>query len=219
MARSAMPERGMGNNDNVNSNMPHSRTTTLSYGMMEQTFVLCCELFTISTFTYSSITMCGAFTPQRSRRTRDAPFVAVQQVLPPLASITSSRTRASRPPLPLHYASPGGPTNGTVSMLISPYPEFSMLFDGDEDHEVGGDPLPVLYTNDPKLLNKWLVEHVPMEPCAIGFDTESVPDVPWMPNNQFKGRPVTIQVATADASIVTPLLRNHRYSKACLPLL
>jgi len=40
---------------------------------------------------------------------------------------------------------------------------------GEEGKQEG---LPVLYTNDPYQLNQWLVEHVPMDPCCIGFDTE-----------------------------------------------
>ena len=43
--------------------------------------------------------------------------------------------------------------------------------------------------------------------------------MPWITNNPFKGRPITVQLATTKASIVVPLVRNDRYSKACLPLL
>ena len=58
-------------------------------------------------------------------------------------------------------------------------------------------------------------------PSTLPFfsSLQSVPDVPWMTNNQFKGQPVTVQLATPEASIVIPLIRNNRYSKACLPLL
>lgn len=48
---------------------------------------------------------------------------------------------------------------------------------------------------------------------------QSVPNVPWMTNKAFKGCPVTVQLATPDASVVIPLIQNNRYSKACLPLL
>jgi hypothetical protein len=47
---------------------------------------------------------------------------------------------------------------------------------------------------------------------------QSVPDVPWI-SSKFKGLPVTIQLATSDASIVVPLVHNNRYTKACLPLI
>ena len=111
------------------------------------------------------------------RRTKDnnnnmTPFFAVERMLPPLSPI-----RMRRPTLPSQYStSPGGgPANGTSTLTI-PYSSSArdeeML---EYDPPSGGvDPqaLPVLYTNCPKQLNRWLVEHVPMEACAIGFDTE-----------------------------------------------
>jgi hypothetical protein len=32
--------------------------------------------------------------------------------------------------------------------------------------------LPVLYTNDPKQVTKWLIDNVPKSGCILGFDTE-----------------------------------------------
>ena len=133
-----------------------------------------------NSYTSSVVAVVGgvsAFTPpQRLRRIRtihhpkDTPFFAVEQMLPPLAPIRPT-TRPSQ--LPLHY-SHAGPSNSTttISSLTIPYSSSTSMNYDDEEEESGGDPLPVLYTNDPKMLNRWLVEHVPMEPCAIGFDTE-----------------------------------------------
>jgi hypothetical protein len=35
-----------------------------------------------------------------------------------------------------------------------------------------GDAIPVLYTNNPNVVYKWLSDHVPTEGCTLGFDVE-----------------------------------------------
>jgi hypothetical protein len=32
--------------------------------------------------------------------------------------------------------------------------------------------LPILYTNDPKAVSRWLSDHVPRDGCVLGFDVE-----------------------------------------------
>lgn len=35
-----------------------------------------------------------------------------------------------------------------------------------------GDAIPVLYTNNPNIVYKWLSDHLPSEGCTLGFDVE-----------------------------------------------
>ncbi|CAB9521512.1 Exonuclease [Seminavis robusta] len=169
-----------------------------------------------------------AFTPPRGHRLRDFSrdrFFAVEHILPPLASIAATprprhRTTLSRNGT-MHTGTAilgGHRNNGTdfgSSRQDTIHRQHIQHYISDHDDK---DALPVLYTNDPKVLNRWLADNIPMEPCVIGFDTESVPDVPWI-HSDFKMRPVTIQLSTCTASVVIPLVQNNRYCRACIPLL
>jgi len=82
--------------------------------------------------------------------------------------------------------------------------------------------LPVTYTNDPKVVQQWLVKKIPADgPCILGFDVESVPGNLDLDNRfvKFKG-PATVQLATLEACLVVHLVRpNGRPSVACAPIL
>lgn len=125
------------------------------------------------------------------------------------------------PVVPVHLVSSvrrGMASNSTmVDTLILPYSSprsySTAVAPGDEEQ------LPVRYTNDPKEINRWLTEHVPTDDCAIGFDTESVPNFPGFPR-QLAGHPALVQLAMTESSIVIPLLnKKKKYTSACLPLL
>lgn len=86
-----------------------------------------------------------AFSVTNRIKHREARYFTVKDCLPPLETMPSSS-------LPSY-------SNSTFTMTM-PYSDTT------------SEPLPVVYSNDPKVLNRWLVDHVPMEGCAVGFDTE-----------------------------------------------
>lgn len=49
-----------------------------------------------------------------------------------------------------------------------PYSSRSFSSSPNEHHK----NLEVLYTNDPKEINRWLTDHLSMSGCTVGFDTE-----------------------------------------------
>lgn len=89
--------------------------------------------------------------------------------------------------------------------------------------------LPVTYTNDPKTLEKWLMDHCSSyqdsEYSLLGFDVESAPNLPWRKplNSHFIGRPASVQLSTPYSSIVvhltwTPEVINHDNKSILSPL-
>lgn len=157
----------------------------------------------------------GVYSDSLGRRTRsgfppgrgyEGQLFTVRQVLPPL-DITALA------------AQPGGANNGTalggthyVGITQGHWP---ISTDECVPHVCG--PLPVVYTNDPRRVERWLGEHVPASASALGFDVESVPGVPWMKGQvKFEG-PATIQLSTPHSSLVVHLTRawGDRRSTAC----
>ena len=71
--------------------------------------------------------------------------------------------------------------------------------------------LPVIYTNDPKTVEKWLTEHCSSQVdgvhSVLGFDVEAAPNLPWRKptNPDFINRPATVQLSTPYSSIVVHL--------------
>jgi len=71
--------------------------------------------------------------------------------------------------------------------------------------------LPVIYTNDSKTLEKWLVDNcrpqADNQHTFLGFDVEAAPNVPWrrIANREFIDRPATVQISTPYKSIVVHL--------------
>jgi len=129
---------------------------------------------------YSSV---SAFTPNRLLRKltfdpKKNKFFAVEHVLPPLEE------DAVGPLLMTHKYDSRNSTEGsssstagtTTTSLTLPYSSQQRTIITNKQEHYGGcgsdAPLHVLYTNDPKMVNQWLMENVPMEGCAIGFDTE-----------------------------------------------
>ena len=92
------------------------------------------------------------------------PLFSVERTLPPLASI---QERAPRPRGMLSNATMG---MGSLNTWTLPYSSrsFSNATATDQNEE----NLQVLYTNDPKQINNWLNQHLSMDGCTIGFDTE-----------------------------------------------
>ena len=84
--------------------------------------------------------------------------------------------------------------------------------------------LPITYTNDPKQITKWLKEHVHdnyIGDCGdcyintfVGFDVESVPNVPWRTptNAKFSNRPATVQISSPYSALVI-----HLTDKSVIP--
>jgi hypothetical protein len=117
------------------------------------------RLQTLSTWTillHASLVF--AFSPPRGLRLRVFQrdrFFSEEHLLAPLDSSSSHLTAA---------AAPSNATVDTMSTWTLPY--------SSQDHTVNGAALPVLYSNDPKMVNRWLTQHLPMDVCAVGFDTE-----------------------------------------------
>lgn len=88
------------------------------------------------------------------------PFFALERTLPPLAS-TQDRLSPSRRMLPNATIGMGSPSTWTL-----PYSNRQEDLHGEQDN------LQVLYTNDPKEINRWLTDNLSMDGCTIGFDTE-----------------------------------------------
>ena len=149
-------------------------TTTLSVGIPGGLLWLVLLLLLSSTTTLAFTQPQDPKRPQQvprlsRRRTsnnhKDTPFFALERRLPPLSPIQTRRST-----LPAQYSTnQGGPANETTTLTI---PYSSSCQEEVVDDPAGPQALPVLYTNCPKRLNRWLVDHVPMEACAIGFDTE-----------------------------------------------
>lgn len=81
-------------------------------------------------------------------------------------------------------------------------------------------PLPVTYTNSPRVVDRWLADNVPgggKEASFVGFDVESVPNAPWIKQQALFDGPAVVQVSTPDSALVVQLTRgrNQRQSTAC----
>jgi len=79
--------------------------------------------------------------------------------------------------------------------------------------------LPVVYTNDPKVVSRWLCDNIPStQGCVLGFDVESVGQSPWMKRKNLG--PATVQLATPGSCLVVQLVRhNGKQSVASAPTL
>lgn len=76
--------------------------------------------------------------------------------------------------------------------------------------EAAAAPIPVTYTNDPRVVHQWIDEclmntHNPV----VGFDVESVPTTPWLQNRVAFEGPATIQLATPHSCLVVHLTRRR----------
>jgi hypothetical protein len=72
-----------------------------------------------------------------------------------------------------------------------------------------GGSIPVLYTNDPQSASHWLETHLSQNDFnAIGWDVESVPNVPWLKYTNFCG-PATVQISVVHAALVVQMV-NHK---------
>mmetsp|Transcript_22619 Transcript_22619/g.65105 ORF Transcript_22619/g.65105 Transcript_22619/m.65105 type:complete len:472 (+) Transcript_22619:54-1469(+) len=81
-------------------------------------------------------------------------------------------------------------------------------------------PLPVTYTNSPRVVERWLADNVPRSgngASSVGFDVESVPNAPWIKHLALFDGPAVVQVSTPDSALVIHLTRerNQRQSTAC----
>jgi hypothetical protein len=114
----------------------------------------------------ASLAFVFAFRPPRGLRLRVFQrdrFFSEEHLLAPLDSSSSSHLHSAA-------AAPSNATVDTMSSWTLPYSR--------QDHAVNaneGPSLPVLCSNDPKMVNRWLTQHLPMDVCAIGFDTEVRP--------------------------------------------
>lgn len=80
--------------------------------------------------------------------------------------------------------------------------------------------LPIIYTNDPKSVEKWACDNIMPDNnnifSFIGFDVEAVPNVPWrkktVENSVFYDRPSTVQLSTPFSSIVIQLTSDYDLS-------
>lgn len=85
---------------------------------------------------------------------------SVDYTLPPLAFI-----HQGRPPRSRVFSNS---TMSSMDTLTMPYSSRSFSSSPNEHHK----NLEVLYTNDPKEINRWLTDHLSMSGCTVGFDTE-----------------------------------------------
>ena len=93
------------------------------------------------------------------------PLFSMERTLPPLASINNQPVSTARSMLSNATIGMGAPTLWNVPSSFSDHKE---------------ENLKVLYTNDPKEINRWLTENLSMDGCTIGFDTEVGSFVVWL---------------------------------------
>jgi len=73
---------------------------------------------------------------------------------------------------------------------------------------VGAPELPVLTTKDPRIIERWIDEHVGTsnEYTILGFDSESIAKPPWKPKRQsLPDGPATVQLSTTTSCIIIQL--------------
>ena len=73
---------------------------------------------------------------------------------------------------------------------------------------VGAPELPVLTTKDPRIIERWIDEHVGTsnEYTILGFDSESIAKPPWKPERQsLPDGPATVQLSTTTSCIIIQL--------------
>ena len=72
-------------------------------------------------------------------------------------------------------------------------------------------PVPVTYTNNPKIVEKWLADNIhtsSKQSATLGFDVESVPVTPWFKSRVAFEGPATVQLATPTNCLVVHLTRK-----------
>jgi len=74
---------------------------------------------------------------------------------------------------------------------------------------IGAPELPVLTTKDPRIIERWLEDHVSAnEYTVLGFDQESIAKPPWKPERaSLPDGPATIQLSTPTSCIIIHLSR------------
>jgi len=72
-------------------------------------------------------------------------------------------------------------------------------------------PIPVTYTNSPKIVQNWLADNISSNDkfSILGFDVESVPITPWMHRQALFQGPATVQLATPTSCLVVHLSRKY----------
>ena len=73
---------------------------------------------------------------------------------------------------------------------------------------VGAPELPVLTTKDPRIIERWIDEHVGTsnEYTILGFDSETIAKPPWKPERQsLPDGPATVQLSTTTSCIIIQL--------------
>lgn len=116
-------------------------------------------------------------------------------------SINASRTRRRRPPRRGGSPQSPRPRKPGLSNMCPPL-----------NGPVGAPQLPVLTTRDPRIIERWLEDHVGSngsdEYSILGFDTESIAKAPWMPErSSLPDGPATIQLSTPASCIIIQLSR------------
>lgn len=100
----------------------------------------------------------------------------------------------------------------SAELMLPPLPpvHYSSSFDSSHESTHGSSQcrsIPVVYTNSPLTISKWLSENISSAGCTLGFDVESNPSTPWTIHPRFEG-PCTVQLATTDACLVVHLFRK-----------
>lgn len=93
--------------------------------------------------------------------------------------------------------------------------------EGENIKSIAG-PFPLVYTNDPATVTQWIDKYVTRKSINyVGFDTESVPDAPWMVERGKVPGPATVQLSTMESSLVVHLshCRNNLVPPALVELL
>lgn len=79
-------------------------------------------------------------------------------------------------------------------------------------------PIPVTYTNNPKIVHRWLSQNLPSpsqtKNAILGFDVESVPNTPWFKNKVLFEGPATVQLATPSNCLVIHLTRKYNQNQS-----
>ena len=73
---------------------------------------------------------------------------------------------------------------------------------------IGAPELPVLTTKDPRIIERWIDEHVGSsnEYTILGFDSETIAKPPWKPERQsLPDGPATVQLSTTSSCIIIQL--------------
>jgi len=124
-----------------------------------------------------------------------------------------------------HFAATGTlpPLPPSIDILKHPFPPMTSNTDESYSspllHKIAPTPVSVTYTNDPKVVDEWLCQHVPYDGCFLGFDIERLPmtrvtssSIHSSVDRQSFAHAAVVQLATLNSCLVVHLVDTSNLS-------